>query len=196
MSNPIVNNVLGVAYNSGRFQKYAQETLKAKQGKCEDAANEVIWHAASKMTAQGAVAGIPGGLVAVGTTGVDISSVLYHTVEMCGVLAELYDFDTTKEEVRTLVLAAVTGDGTLINSALKIVNLAQNPKVKEQIIKELIKKQIVPILKQLGIKVGGRSGIKLMQLVPVVGAAVGAGTNFYTINTIGHEFLNYLKTSK
>jgi hypothetical protein len=157
--------ILGVAYDSARFKRYACD-VKAAKGWKEDAANQVIYQAATKMTVQGVSQtidkcgtsvpsenvvgesslkkwgqpstedivgccgslkqgcphflwalqgyrgsskkgcphlsrfsprgglGIFGGLAALGAGGCDITSLMYHIVEMCGVLAEIYGLDT------------------------------------------------------------------------------------------------------
>ncbi|PSB16232.1 hypothetical protein C7B65_22160 [Phormidesmis priestleyi ULC007] len=52
-----VTGILELTYDPDRFKQYARETLKAKGYNKEDASNEVIWHATSKVTTEGAISG-------------------------------------------------------------------------------------------------------------------------------------------
>lgn len=182
--------ILGTAYDSTRFKNYARD-LKSDKGWDEDAANEMIWQAASKMTAQGVVAGLPGGLLEFATGAADIASLLYHTVEMCGVLAEIYGLDTSKDRVKALVLAGASGNmGVMdqVQNAMFAGNVAN-----DLITSTLLKSVVVPVLKALGVKVGVRGGIKTASLIPIVGAFVDGGTNCWMVNDTGHKFLKKLK---
>lgn len=189
-------NILGSAYDSGRFKQYAYDVMNAKKSEKENAANEVIWQAASKMTVQGGGLGIFGGLTALGASATDITSLMYHTVEMCGVLTEIYGFDTSDERVKAFVLAGASGNSELTDKAFKLTELGMNTGAREAALKPLVKTLLVPILKALGIKVSVRGGIKLAELVPVAGAVVGGGTNCWMVNNTGHKFLNKLKRIK
>lgn len=82
-----------------------------------------MWQAASKMTVQGGGLGIFGGFAALATGTTDIASLMYHTVEMCVVLAEIYGFDTSDDKVKIFVLAGVAGESELTDEALKVIKL-------------------------------------------------------------------------
>jgi hypothetical protein len=184
-----LDNILGIAYDSARFKRYARDVMTAKRSK-KDAANEVIWQAASKMTAQGGGLGIFGGLAALGAGATDIVSLMYHIIEMCGVLTEIYGLDTSDDRVRAFVLAGASGNSYLIDRAFE---LAIGITAGEVVLKSLVKTLLVPILKELGVKVSVRGGIKLAELIPVAGAIVGGGTNCYMVNSFGHTFLSKMK---
>ncbi|WP_072022133.1 hypothetical protein [[Scytonema hofmanni] UTEX B 1581] len=122
---------------------------------------------------------------------------MYHIVEMCGVLAEIYGLDTSDDTVKAFVLAGASGDSDLTDRAFKLAELGMmNAAAREAALKPLIKTLLVPILKALGIKVGVRGGIKFAELIPVAGAIVGGGTNCYMVNSTGHKFLDKLKRMK
>lgn len=182
--------ILGTAYDSSRFKNYARD-IKREKGWNEDAANEMVWQAASKMTAQGVVAGLPGGLLEFATGAADIASLLYHTVEMCGVLAEIYGLDTSKDRVKALVLAGASGNVDVMDQVQKVM-FAGNV-ANDLITSALLKSVVVPVLKAIGVKVGVRGGIKTASLIPIVGAFVDGGTNCWMVNDTGHKFLKKLK---
>jgi EcsC protein family len=191
-----ISEVLGTAYDSARFKRYHSDVMSDKGWNKEKAANEVIYQAATKMTVQGGALGIFGGLTALGAGATDITSLMYHTVEMCGVLAEIYGLDTSDERVKTFVLAGVSGDSVLTDKAFKLVELGMNTTGRDLALKPLVKTLLVPILKALGVKVGVRGGIKFAELIPVAGAVVGGGANCWMVNSTGHQFLNKLKQIK
>ncbi|WP_026736748.1 hypothetical protein [Fischerella sp. PCC 9605] len=100
-----IANILGTAYDSTRFKKYRQDLMSDKSWDKEKAANEMIFQAATKMTAQGGGLGIFGGLGAVAAGATDIASLMYHLVEMCGVLAEIYGLDTSDDRVKAFLFS-------------------------------------------------------------------------------------------
>lgn len=176
------------AYDCQRFKRYARDVMASKSNRIE-AANEVIWQAASKMASQGAMAGIPFVNWATwGAGAADIASLMYHIVEMCGVLAEIYGHDTCDESVKLLVLAGASGDDALTGKVMSVVALG-NPKTT---LLPLVKTLLVPILKALGVKVGVRGGIKTAELIPVMGGVFGGSANFLIVDRTGHAFLDRL----
>ena len=186
--------VLEIAYyDSTRFKEYARDIQAAKGWNKEDAAHEVIWQAASKMTMQGGIAGLPGGLAGLGAGTADVTSLTYHITEMCGVLAEIYGLDTSDDRVKAFVLAGVSGESNLIEKAFKIVEEIGSGVAREVALKPLVKTLLVPILRALGLRIGVTGGIKIAELIPFVGAVIGAGTNGWMVNDTGHNFLTKLK---
>jgi hypothetical protein len=183
--------VLGTAYDSTRFKKYARD-IKRDNAWNENAANEMIWQAATKMTAQGVVAGLPGGLLELATGTADIASLLYHTVEMCGVLAEIYGLDTSKDSVKAFVLAGASGNINVMDKVQQVMFVGGNV-ANDLVSSTLLKSVMVPVLKALGVKVGVRGGLKTASLIPIVGALVDGGTNCWMVNDTGHKFLKKLK---
>ncbi len=189
--------VLEIAcYDSNRFKQYANNVKISKSAtkwNREDAAHEVIWQASSKMTMQGSIAGLPGGLAGLGASAADLSSLIYHMTEMCGVLAEIYGLDTSDDRVKNFVLAGVSGESNLMEKTFKIIEEIGSGVAREVALKPLVKTLLVPILRALGIKVGVTGGIKMAELIPVAGAIVGAGTNCWMVNETGYNFLKKLK---
>ena len=191
-----IANILGTAYDSARFKQYTNIAMTEKNGNREEAANAVIWEVSAKMTAQGGGLGIFGGLGAVAAGAADITSLMYHVVEMCGVLAEIYGFETTDDRVKAFVLAGASGDSDLTDRAVKLLDIGINATGRDLALKPLVKTLLVPILKALGVKVGVRGGIKLAELIPVAGAIVGGGANCWMVNDTGHKFLKKVKKMK
>ncbi|KOP24215.1 hypothetical protein AMR41_22895 [Hapalosiphon sp. MRB220] len=191
-----IAGILGTAYDSTRFKKYRQDLMSDKGWDKEKAANEMIFQAATKMTAQGGGLGIFGGLGAVAAGAADITSLMYHVVEMCGVLAEIYGFDTSDDRVKAFVLAGASGDADLTDRAFKLLDIGINATARDLALKPFVKTLLVPILKALGVKVGVRGGIKLAELIPVAGAMVGGGANCWMVNDTGHKFLKKVKQIK
>jgi len=188
-----IHHILGSAYDSKRFKKYCKDIMSDKGSNKEKAANEVLFQAATKMTLQGGGLGVFGGVGAIAAGGADITSLMYHVVETCGVLAEIYDLDTDDDNVKAFVLAGVSGDVNLTDKALKLLDIGMNTTAREVALKPLVKTLLVPILKAIGVKVSVRGGIKIAQLIPVAGAIVGGGANCWMVNDIGHKFLKKLK---
>jgi len=191
-----IASILSTAYDSSRFKQYCNIAMTEKHGNKGDAADAVIWEVAAKMTAQGGGLGIFGGIVALAVGATDITSLMYHIVEMCGVLAEIYGFDTTDDRVKAFVLAGASGDSDLTDRAFKLLDIGMNASGRDLALKPLVKTLLVPILKALGVKVGVRGGIKLAELIPVAGAIVGGGANCWVVNDTGHKFLTKVKKMK
>lgn len=178
-------NALRYTYEPTRFKKIAQ-TLRATQPDREKAARQEMSDIAQKMKLVGAAAGIPGGPFSIGTNAANIASLLYHLVEMCGVMAELYGLDTQTNPVKALVLAGSSSDFKLMDQALRLVesgNVATTP---------VSKTLIVSILLGLQFNVGIRGAIDLTKSIPFVSAVVVAWTNFRTVKNTGRAFLEKL----
>lgn len=191
-----IAGILSTAYNSARFKQYCNIAMTEKHGNRGDAADAVIWEVAAKMTAQGGGLGIFGGIGALAAGATDITSLMYHVVEMCGVLAEIYGFDTADDRVKAFVLAGASGNTDLTEKAFKLLDIGMNAAGRDLALKPLVQTLLVPILKALGVKVGVRGGIKLAELIPVAGAVVGGGANCWVVNDTGHKFLTKVKKMK
>jgi len=188
-----IASILSTAYDSARFKRYCNIAMTEKHGNRGEAADAVIWEVAAKMTAQGGGLGIFGGIGALAAGAADITSLMYHVVEMCGVLAEIYGFDTSDDRVKAFVLAGASGDANLMDKTFTLLDIGMNNAARDLALKPFVKTLLVPILKALGVKVGVRGGIKLAELIPVAGAIVGGGSNCWMVNDIGHKFLKKVK---
>ena len=92
----------------------------------------MIYQAATIRTVQGGGLGIFGGLAGLGAGGCDITSLMYHIVEMCGVLAESYGLDTSDDTVKAFVLAGASGDSDLTDRAFKLAELGMMNRALEK----------------------------------------------------------------
>lgn len=175
-------DALKYTYEPARFKRTARALLNSIQVK-ENAALQEMSDIAQKMKLVGAAAGIPGGPFAIGTNAANVASLMYHLVEMCGVMAEVYGLDTQQNPVKALVLAGASSDFKLMDQALAVVqagNWATTP---------ISKTLAVSILLALQFNVGIKGSIDLSKSIPLVSAVVVAWTNFRTVKNTGRNFL-------
>ncbi|MDF5713941.1 MAG: hypothetical protein PUP93_08615 [Rhizonema sp. NSF051] len=181
-------------YNLTQFKPYASEVKAPKGWNKEDAANEVVCQATSKMKAQGESLEIFGAWAAYGASATNIALLLYYIVEMCLALTDIYMLDTSYDKVKAFVLARASGDSVVIDSTLKLVELGTiNTAAREVALEPLVEVFLVFIFKALGVKLGIIGEMKLAELIPVRLRKIGVRTNYWTVNDTGYKFLKKLK---
>jgi hypothetical protein len=192
-----VKGILELAYDPYRFKQYARKALKAKGYNKEAASNEVIWHATSKVTTEGAISGFLSS-ISLGAYGLaslpgDIVFLMYHLIEMCGALAEIHGLDTNDDYVKTFVLSGAADDDSLRKKAGQAIAVTFQGTAHNAAAKEFTKAVLIPVLKALGVKVSVKGGWKIAEIIPFAGAAMGAGVNFFMVDGAGHSFVDELK---
>lgn len=177
---------LRYTYDATRFKKIAAATLATVSVR-ESAARQTMSKTADTMKKVGAAAGIPGGPFAIGTLAANAASLMYHLVEMCGVMAEIYGLDTRDDRVKALVLAGASSDFELMDQALRLVqaeNLATTP---------LSKSFVVSILLALQLNLGLQAAVRLDKVIPFFSVLTVSWSNFRTVKNTGRAFLEKLQ---
>lgn len=177
---------LRYTYNPVRFKTTAAAILAVNPGR-ESAARQIMSTEADTMKKVGAAAGIPGGPFAIGTLAANAASLMYHLVELCGVMAEIYGLDTRDDRVKALVLAGASSDFGLMDQALRLVqaeNLATT---------SLSKSLVVSILLALQLNLGLQSAVRLEKAIPFFSVLTVSWSNFRTVKNTGRGFLEKLQ---
>lgn len=174
-------DALRYTYEPQRFKRTARSLMAAIKNK-QNAATQEVSDIAQKMKLVGAAAGIPGGPFAIGTNAANIASLMYHLVEMCGVMAEVYGLDTQKSEVKALVLAGASNDFRLMDEAIALVQSGSGTKTP------LSKTLVVSILLALQFNLGIKGAIDLTRMIPGLSAVIVAWSNFRTVKNTGRSF--------
>lgn len=177
---------LRYTYSSLRFKQAAAAILAVNPVR-ESAARQMMSTAADTMKKVGAAAGIPGGPFAIGTLAANAASLMYHLVEMCGVMAEIYGLDTQDDRVKALVLAGASSNYELMDRALRVVqaeNLDTTP---------LPQSLVVSILRALQPNLGLQSAVRLDKAIPFFSVLTVSWSNLRTVKNTGRAFLEKLQ---
>lgn len=171
----------------GEVAEMKQKPLHFCDAKADEVHNWAIGYAAS----EGAVTGVTGlaGLAA------DIPAILTIAFRTINKIGLCYGFENTTDadNLRVLSVLSVSGSNTIEEKTLALQSLAEltsgeaswrkvaEKTVNNEMSKEAGKVVIRGLARQLGLNLTRR---KTLQIIPVVGAAVGAGVNGAFINDV------------
>lgn len=120
---------------------------------------------------------------------VEMASVLIVQVRMIVAIAHLGGYDLNDDRVKTLCFLCLCGDGA--RTILAELGTEVTKRALINALERLPGKIIVEINKKVGFrlltKFGERGAINLVRAIPVLGAAVGAGTNAVWTKQIGNQ---------
>ena len=143
----------------------------------------------AKCTTSGFLTGFGGLITLPITVPANISSVLYVQMRMIAGIAYMAGYDLKSDQVQTLVYACLAG--VSVNQIVKKVSIEVGTKVANKTIEKIPGKVMAAINKKIGyrfITKAGKTGtVNLTKAVPVVGAVIGGGMDFFETKIIGNR---------
>lgn len=178
----------GIGNISPKVEEFAEDYLKKAKSK-EDAAKNMINNQVAKCTTSGFLTGFGGLITLPITVPANISSVLYVQMRMIAGIAYMAGYDLKSDQVQTLVYACLAG--VSVNQIVKKVSIEVGTKVANKTIEKIPGKVMTAINKKIGyrfITKAGKTGtVNLTKAVPVVGAVIGGGLDFFETKIIGNR---------
>lgn len=183
-----LNVLKGIGSVSPKVEDFAEDYLKKAKTK-EDAVKKMINNQVAKCTTSGFLTGLGGLITLPIAIPTNISSVLYVQMRMIAGIAYIAGFDLKSDQVQTLVYACLAG--VSVNQVIKKIGVEVGTKVANTTIKKIPGKVINSINKKIGYrfltKAGKTGTVNLTNGVPVVGAFIGGGLDFYETKAIGNR---------
>lgn len=173
-------------------------------------ANSVIKYETSRVTTISAVAGIPGGIAALGTVPADIAQYYGHVLRVVQKLAYIYSWpelfdangdglDSATESMLTLFIGVMLGVNAAQAGVAQVSALIAKEVARKLPQKALTKGAVYPLVK----KVAGVLGIQMTKqvfarsaakVVPLVGAVVSGSLTFATFMPMSKRLQKHLAT--
>ena len=172
-------------------------------------ANDVISFETKKSTALSFAAGIPGGLVMLGTVPADLTQYYVHSLRIMQKLAYLYgwkefltDLDDVDDETIAqmgLFFGVMLGVGGAAESLRDFARLIVAPAIEKRIArKALMKTTWYPVVKKslkvIGVSVTKQSMAKTVsKIVPLIGGVISGGMTFVALQTQATRLKQHLR---
>jgi hypothetical protein len=146
----------------------------------------------------GFVTGLGGLITLPVTVPADLSAFYVLSTRMVGGIAHLHGYDTTSEEVRSIVLVSLLGAGG--TSLLSEAGVKLGTRTAKVALRAIPGKVLQDINRQVGFRLLTKAGttgvINLSKFIPVAGGLAGAGVNFASIKGIAsHARKNFVYIS-
>ncbi len=174
-----------------RAEELADEYMK-KYGTVEIAAKKLIENQIAKCSTSGFITGFGGFITMPVTVPANIASVLYVQMRMIASIAYMGGSDIYSDEVQTLVYVCLLK--TTISDILKSTGIKVANKVTLNLLKKIPGKILVKINQKVGFRLVTKFGQKgifnLVKVVPVAGALVGAGVDYFDTKLISKKAYN------
>ncbi len=209
--NKYLNRELSKYYESDKVEKAI--ALSPSEAGVEDdvirqIADSSIKYETTKVTSISAVAGIPGGIMMVGTIPGDITQYFAHILRILQKLIYLHgwqeiDFkddeldDATKNQL-TLFVGVMFGVNSANATIAKLASSAAVRTEKTLVNKALTKGTIYPIVKKVAYTLGVRMNKEIFaksvsKIIPGIGAVLSGGITYATYRPLANRLKNYLE---
>jgi hypothetical protein len=160
-------------------------------------AKRIMWRRSLKAGGLGGVCGV-GGFI---TLPVTMPTNLYYTFRIQARLtlatAHIYGWNITEDDAITDMLL-VMGGSTSIEAAKSVgVSLGTEfakKAVQKYVTRDVMKKINSVISRKIITKAGEKSLLSFVELVPLVGAPIGAGFDFFGTLAVGHAAIKFYST--
>jgi hypothetical protein len=161
----------------------------------EELAEAAIKNSRRRAAAIGALSGLAANpLTMIPAAGADVYAVLRTEANLAGLVASMIDPDTLKDEetFKTDILAILFP--AAISNALQTVGVQAGRQTSKVLVRKYISKDVLKVAirwaaKYLGIKLTQRAIIT--KVVPLAGAAIGGGWNWFEVRRLGRRALAY-----
>jgi hypothetical protein len=185
----IYSNVLnGLGTVSPPVEEFSKDYL-SKNKKPEEAAQKMIKTQITKCTTSGFITGFGGVITLPITIPANLSSVLYVQMRMIASTAYMAGYDIKSDEVQTFIYACLAG--VSVGEIVKQTGIKAGIKISTGLIKKIPGTVLTKINKAVGTrfitKFGSKGVINIGKMVPVVGAVIGGGIDFFETKTIGNR---------
>lgn len=173
----------------------------------KEAAKTSITYETSKVTGMSALAGIPGGLVMLGTVPADMAQYVGHMLRIAQKLAYLYSWpdlfddadgvDEATEGILTLFIGVMLGVQIAQGGVTKTAALIAAQVAKQLPQKALTKGLIYPIVKRVSAMLGVQMTKKLFasglaKAIPIAGAVLSGGLTLSTFLPMSRKLQKHL----
>lgn len=157
-----------------------QMIICKKNTDIDTAAKNFIKYQIAKCTTSGFVTGLGGLITLPVAIPANVGSVLYVQMRMISCLAYMGGYDTSSDQVQTLVYACLAGIS--IDQFVKNVGIQFGTKFTTSMVKKIPGTVLTKINQKVGFrfvtKFGSKGLINLGKAVPVVGGVIGGGFDF------------------
>ena len=192
-----VNVLNGLGTVSLPVKEFADEYLE-KYKSPEESTNKMIKTQITKCTTSGFITGFGGVITLPITIPANLSSVLYVQLRMIASTAYMAGYDIESDEVQTIIYACLAG--VSVGEIVKQAGIKIGVKMTTAAIKKIPGKVLTKINQAVGFrfvtKFGTKGVINLGKMVPVVGAVIGGGIDFFETKTIGNRAYNWFFEGK
>ena len=173
------NSIQGLPKVSPPIDQLANDYL-SKNPDIETAAKSFINYQIAKCTTSGFVTGLGGFITLPVAIPANISSVLYVQMRMIACLAYMGGYDTTSDQVQTLVYACLAGIS--LDQVVKQVGIKVGVKFANAMVKKIPGAVLVKINQKVGFrlltKFGTKGLINIGKAIPIVGGVISGGLDF------------------
>lgn len=173
------NSIQGIPKVSPSISQLANDYL-SKSNDIETAAKNFINYQIAKCTTSGFVTGLGGFVTLPVAIPANISSVLYVQMRMIACLAQMGGYDTTSDQVQTLVYACLAGIS--VDQIVKQVGVKVGVKMANSVVKKIPGSVLTKINQKVGFrlltKFGTKGVINIGKAIPFVGGAISGGFDF------------------
>jgi uncharacterized protein (DUF697 family) len=168
------------------IQEFANNYL-TKHKKVDKAIQSLISWQVSKAGTTGFLTGLGGAITLPVTIPADIATMLYIQIRMVGAIAIMRGYDLQDDQVKTLVLIALTGHSA--SEIVKNAGIKVGTKMAVNAIKKIPGSAIRAINRRVGFmlltKFGSKGIINLGKLVPLAGGVIGGVADALETKAIG-----------
>ena len=189
----VLNNCYDKALNGvpkicPSIEEFAQNYLD-KETDNNKAAKAMIKNQVIKCTTSGFLTGF-GGIIALPVSiPANVGSVLYVQMRMIACVAYLAGYDLKSDQVQTLVYACLAG--VAVNDVVKRAGIKFGVKLTNAAIKKIPGKTLTKINQKVGFRFVTKAGttgiVNLTNVVPVAGAVVGGGIDYFETKAIANR---------
>ncbi len=173
------NSIMGIPRVSVSVRRLANEYLD-KNKDTEAAAKSFIKYQVAKCTTSGFVTGLGGLITLPVAIPANISSVLYVQMRMIACLACMGGYDTSSDQVRTLVYTCLAGIS--VDQVVKQVGIKVGTKMATAMVKRIPGTVLTKINQRVGFrlltKFGTKGVVNLGKAIPIVGGVISGGLDF------------------
>ncbi len=181
-------SIHGVAKVSPPVEVLAEDYL-SKSSSVALSAKNFIGFQVAKCTTSGFLAGLGGLITLPVAVPANISSVLYVQMRMIACLAYMGGYDTSSDQVQTLVYACLAGIG--IDQVVKNVGIQFGTKFTTAMVKKIPGAALTKINQKVGFrfitKFGSKGLINIGKAIPVVGGVIGGGFDLVETKVIANR---------
>ena len=168
-------------------QKVAEDHYRSTQN-VEAAIDSIIKWRTGYAAATGFVSGV-GGIAAL-PVAIPASLLTSYALaaNTAAAIAHLRGFDVHTEQVKTMILLCLIGEGA--EEILKATGIALGTKLSQTLIQRIPGQALIEVNKRIGFrlltKAGEKGVVNLAKMVPIAGGVIGAGFDSVFVNTCGN----------
>lgn len=172
-------SVQGIARVSPPIEALAADYLRKNRG-VDAAAQSFIRYQVAKCTTSGFLTGLGGVITLPVAIPANVGSVLYVQMRMIACLAHMGGYDTSSDQVQTLVYACLAGIS--VDQLLKNVGVQFGTKLTMAMVRKIPGSVLTKINQRVGFrfltKFGTKGLINIGKAIPVVGGVISGGFDF------------------